>query len=809
LATVLEQVAAMQTTPQEEGGMNGRTRESIAHLMAFVGFSNVKYNTKSPHVVCLQTIKRERRWTTCFHGNRSCFLGQRQSFIPTPLRRRFDLKMTAQTKEAGSEAKEKTFEFQAEVSRVMDIIIHSLYSHKDIFLRELVSNASDACDKRRFLSVSGGSAADNLEIRVQADKEKKQLIISDTGVGMTEQELINNLGKIAESGTSKFVEALGQGKADVSLIGKFGVGFYSAFLVADKVEVTSRSLQSDKTYRWESHSAKNYTVSEAPEPLESCGTRIVLHLRDDSEEFLEPFRLEQLLKKYSEYISFPIYLWKSRTEFEETEEPKEGEETATDSEKKAEKRRVPKTVWDWELVNKNKPIWMRKPSEVTKEEYEEFYKSIAHAYEEPLAYSHFSAEGEVEFRSVIFVPKSLPFELSQDMFSDQSKSIRLYVRRVFISDSFTDLFPRWLTFIRGVVDSEDLPLNVSREILQQSRVARIIRKKLVRKTVDMFQELSKRDNNDYETFWTNFGKYIKVGVLEEDDRSIRDELTRLCRFFSSKSGDKMTSLDDYVSRMKPTQKQIFYVTAESLSAARSLPIIEKLKSLDYEVLFLSEPVDEFMIGNIPSFKGKREKEENGEKKQVEEEFRLVNVGKEGETVDLPELKEEKPNEETSKELEPLTKWMSELLGKRVSKVVSSSLLTDSPCAVVQSRMGISPTMERFLRAQKGDSDRMSAFMEAPVLELNPKHSVVRSLLEQVKKHPDSSDTRDLGMLLYETALLTCGYSIEEPSSFAKRVSHMMNLAFSGNGRAEEHSNDSTATSIETPQVEVVQDGNNT
>ncbi|GJD06396.1 Heat shock protein 90-5, chloroplastic [Galdieria sulphuraria] len=696
--------------------------------------------------------------------------------------------MSTTTEDTVSETKGKTFEFQAEVSRVMDIIIHSLYSHKEIFLRELVSNSSDACDKRRFLSVSGGSSAENLEIRVRADKDKKTLTITDTGVGMTEQELISNLGKIAESGTSKFVEALGQGKADVSLIGKFGVGFYSAFLVAERVEVTTRSLQSEKTYRWESHSAKNYTVSEASEPLESCGTQIVLHLRDDSEEFLEPFRLEQLLKKYSEYISFPIYLWKSRTEFEQAEETSEEstEQQQTDSEQKPEKRRVPKTVWDWELVNKNKPIWMRKPSEVSKEDYEEFYKSIAHAYEEPLTYSHFSAEGEVEFRSVIFIPKSLPFELSQDMFSDQSKSIRLYVRRVFISDSFTDLFPRWLTFIRGVVDSEDLPLNVSREILQQSRVARIIRKKLVRKSVDMFDELSKRDNDDYETFWTHFGKYIKVGIIEEDERSIRDELIGLCRFFSSKSGDKMTSLDAYVSRMKPSQRQIFYVTAESIAAARSLPIIEKLKSLDYEVLFLSEPVDEFMVNNIPSFKGKREKEENGEKKQVEEDYRLINV-------------------ETSKELEPLTKWMSELLGKRVSRVVSSSLLTDSPCAVVQSKMGVSPTMQRFLRVQKGDSDRMSAFMEAPVLELNPKHSVIRSLLDQVKQNPESSNTRDLGMLLYETALLTCGYSIEEPSSFAKRVSKMMNLAFSENG----HSNDQNHnhTSSETPVVEVVQDSN--
>ncbi|GJQ12489.1 hypothetical protein GpartN1_g4280.t1 [Galdieria partita] len=778
--------------------------------MAFVGFSAVKYNIKSINIAHSQTIGKKWKSVNCLRCHSSRFLGQ-QPFFQNQGRRPSQLNMSTTTEETVSETKGKTFEFQAEVSRVMDIIIHSLYSHKDIFLRELVSNASDACDKRRFLSVSGGSPVDNLEIRVRADKDKKTLTISDTGVGMTEQELINNLGKIAESGTSKFVEALGQGKADVSLIGKFGVGFYSAFLVAEKVEVTTRSLQSDKTYRWESHSARSYTVAEASEPLESCGTKIVLYLRDDSEEFLEPFRLEQLLKKYSEYISFPIYLWKSRTEFEQVDEKKpedstkQAEEQPTDSEQKSEQRRVPKTVWDWELVNKNKPIWMRKPSEVTKEEYEEFYKSIAHAYEEPLTYSHFSAEGEVEFRSVIFIPKSLPFELSQDMFSDQSKSIRLYVRRVFISDSFSDLFPRWLTFIRGVVDSEDLPLNVSREILQQSRVARIIRKKLVRKSVDMIEELSKRDNDDYETFWTNFGKYVKVGIIEEDEKNIRDELVRLCRFFSSKSGDKMTSLDSYVSRMKPTQKQIFYVTAESLSAARSLPIIEKLKSLDYEVLFLSEPVDEFMVNNIPTFKGKREKEENGEMKQVEEDYRLVNVGKEGETVDLPELNEEKPNEETCKELEPLTKWMSELLGKRVSRVVSSSLLTDSPCAVVQSRMGVSPTMQRFLRAQKGNSDPMSAFMEAPVLELNPKHSVIRSLLEQVKQNPESSNTRDLGMLLYETALLTCGYSIEEPSSFAKRVSKMMNLAFSENGHSNEQNHNHTSS--DTPVVEVVQDSN--
>eukprot|EP00871_Galdieria_phlegrea_P004852 jgi/Galph1/5368/GphlegSOOS_G4010.1 len=725
--------------------------------------------------------------------------------VTTQRRRQPQWNMSAVTEETSADTKGKTFEFQAEVSRVMDIIIHSLYSHKDIFLRELISNAADACDKRRFLAVSGGSGADNLEIRVKADKENKTLTITDTGVGMTEQELISNLGKIAESGTNKFVEALGTGKADVSLIGKFGVGFYSSFLVADKVEVITRSVHSDKTFRWESHSAKNYTVSPAEEALESCGTKIILHLRDDSEEFLEPFRLEQLLRKYSEYISFSIYLWKSRTEFEQVEqkpsETKEGEENKT-----PEKQTVPKTVWDWELINKNKPIWMRKSSDVTKEEYEEFYKSVAHAYEEPMAYSHFSAEGEVEFRSVIFVPKSLPFELSQDMFSEQSKSIRLYVRRVFISDSFTDLVPRWLTFIRGVVDSEDLPLNVSREILQQSRVARIIRKKVVRKAVDMFQEIEKRENDDYNTFWTYFGKYIKVGVMEEDDKTIRDELIKLCRFFSSKSGDKMVSLDDYVDRMKPMQNQIFYVTAESRSAAGSLPVIEKLKSLDYEVLFLSEPIDEFMVNNIPSFKGKREKEENGEKKTVEEEIRLVNVSKEGETIDLPELKEEgkkKEEEEAVKEMEPLTKWMSELLQKRISKVVTSSLLTDSPCAVVQSKMGVSPTMERFLRAQRGDSERMTAFMDAPVLELNPRHGVVRSLLSKVKENPDAVETRDLGMLLYETALLTSGYALEEPSSFAKRISKMMSLALTEENVKSSQSTTVDGTSV-TP-VEVVND----
>ncbi|KAF6000434.1 hypothetical protein F1559_001582 [Cyanidiococcus yangmingshanensis] len=438
----------------------------------------------------------------------------------------------------------ETYEFQAEVSRVMDIIVNSLYSNTDIFLRELVSNASDACDKKRFLKLtaktgSEGSLSDTeeLAIRVRCDDKNRTITIIDNGIGMTKSELINNLGKIAASGTSKFVEALKDGAADLSLIGRFGVGFYSAFLVADRVTVLTKSPNDQKAWRWESEQTKNFTVTEEPDASTflpenaSSGTSVTLHVKEGMEKYLNDYKLRQLLELYSEFVSFPIYLWMSKIEYDKVKE--KDEKTGEEKEKS-----VPRTTYEWELVNKTKPIWMRKPSEVTDDEYNEFYKSISRDFENPLTRTHFSAEGEVEFRSILYTPRRLPFELAQNMFSDAARPLKLYVKRVFISDKFDELIPRWLAFIRGVVDSEDLPLNVSREILQQSKVARVIGRRVTRKAIDMFREIAERsDPKDYEGFWENFGRYLKVGAFEDEEWS--KDLRPLLRFHSSKSGREM------------------------------------------------------------------------------------------------------------------------------------------------------------------------------------------------------------------------------------------------------------------------------
>jgi heat shock protein beta len=390
----------------------------------------------------------------------------------------------------------------------MDIIINSLYSDKDIFLRELISNAADACDKKRFLSLTEDSTTSfEGRVRIVADKEANTLTIEDNGIGMSKADLKNNLGKIAQSGTKKFTEALGAGASATNLIGQFGVGFYSAFLVASKVTVVTKAA-GEAQLRWESEEASSYTISEdSSDPIEESGTRLILSLKEEADKYTEDFTLRDMLKRYSEFVAFPIELWSEKTTYETVPDPdaeaKEGEPPPTKS--------VPKTTQVWDKVNSAKPLWMRAPKDVSKEEYDEFYKTTFKAYDTPDAYTHFSLEGQVEFRALLFLPSTVPWELSQDMFNEKVKAVKLFVKRVFISDSFEEeLLPRWLSFLKGVVDSDDLPLNVSREILQKSRVLSIISKRLVRKSLDMFKDISK-DEAKFEAFNNNFGRYIKVG----------------------------------------------------------------------------------------------------------------------------------------------------------------------------------------------------------------------------------------------------------------------------------------------------------
>lgn len=641
----------------------------------------------------------------------------------------------------------------------MDLIINSLYSDKDIFLRELVSNAADACDKKRFLGLTDEGDGEQPEIKIKANLDDNTLTIEDSGVGMTKDELKNNLGKIAQSGTRAFVDALGEGSADVNLIGQFGVGFYSAYLVADKVTVVTKSMQdSSKAYKWESEADSAYTIAEASpdEVAGKSGSKLILHLKDDCSAYLESTKIEELLQRYSEFIEFPISVWKETTEYKQVpdEEANEGLEEGEEPKMKT----VPETTEGYEPVNNQKPIWLRSPREVTEDEYQDFYKSaFRNSYDAPLKYTHFVLEGQVECKSILYIPGTLPFDLSRDMFDENSRNIRLYVKRVFINDKFDELLPRWLKFVKGVVDSDDLPLNVSREILQKSKVLSIINKRLVRKSLDMIRDLSETEDGTYAGFWNNFGKYLKVGIIE-DDRN-RDELAGYLRFFSVGSGEEYTSLDEYIEKMPEEQKAIYFVTGEGKEKAAMSPVIEKLKSRGYDVLFAAEPLDEIMFESLRSYK----------------DVDIKDAGKD--TLGLDDDEEsKKKNEELNREYVDVISYLETSLSGSVQKVTVSDLLTDSPAALVQGAYGMSPSMQRYMRAQAvaagsevGDLDSMNKV----VMEINPNHPIVKDLDKMVKGDKESEATKDYAMLLFDVAGLTSGYEVDDMSSFAKRVMGLM------------------------------------
>ncbi|URE35750.1 Heat shock protein [Musa troglodytarum] len=671
------------------------------------------------------------------------------------------------------EASGEKFEYQAKVSRLLDLIVHSLYSHKEVFLRELVSNASDALDKLRFLSVTDPSLlgdAGDLEIRVKPDPDNGTIMITDTGLGMTKEELIDCLGTIAQSGTSRFLNALKENKdvgTDNGLIGQFGVGFYSAFLVAERVVVSTKSPKSDKQYVWEALAdSSSYVIREEtdPEKFIKRGTQITLFLREDENfEFADPTRVQALIKNYSQFVSFPIYTWqeKSRTvEVEEEEDPKEEEEAKTKDEKKKKKKTVTEKYWDWELANETKPIWMRNPKEVEKYEYNEFYKKTFNEFRDPLAYTHFTTEGEVEFRSVLYIPGMAPLN-NEDLINPKTKNIRLYVKRVFISDDFDgELFPRYLSFVKGVVDSDDLPLNVSREILQESRIVRIMRKRLVRKTFDMIQELSESENKeDYKKFWENFGKLLKLGCIEDSGNHKR--LAPLLRFYSSKSEEELISLDQYVENMGENQKAIYYLATDSLKSAKTAPFLEKL------VLYLVEPIDEVAIQNLQSYKEKK----------------FADISKEDlELGDEDEVTER----EDKQEYNLLCDWMKQQLGDKVAKVQISKRLSSSPCVLVSGKFGWSANMERLMKAQTlGDTSSLEFMRGRRILEINPEHPIIKDLNAACKNDPSSTEAKRAVDLLYDTALISSGYIPDSPAELGNKIYEMMGIALGGRwGRSE-------------------------
>ena len=699
-------------------------------------------------------------------------------------------------------------------------------------MRELISNSSDALDKFRYQSLTNQKLIEDdskLEILIEPDLKKRQLIIRDYGIGMTKDELVNNLGTIAKSGTKAFMEAVKAG-SDTNQIGQFGVGFYSAFLVADTVEVHSKSYTDSKQHVWKSNAGGSFTVEEDTSEDLGRGTKLVLNIKDDMIDYLKEDKLRKLVRKHSDFIDFLIKLRVTREEEEEVTDDEDDEEvtettpdttaettpdtttettpdttaettpdtttettpdttaettpdtttettpqTTTDgvtvedieenqetSEPTKKTKKIKKTVLDWEPLNYQKPLWCRKPDEVTHQEYASFYKAIANDYEEHLDVKHFSVEGQIEFKALLYIPKRAPFDL-YDKGMKKMDNIKLYVRRVFIMDKIDELFPQYLCFIKGVVDSEDLPLNVSREILQQNKITKVMRKHLIKKSLDMIMKIAE-DPEKYKVFYENFSKNIKLGIHE--DTNNKDKLAKLLRF-NSKNSSEAISFQQYVDQMPESQKAIYYISGESLQAIQNAPFMEKIESKGYNVMYMVEPMDEYCMNQLKHFN----------------EIPIVCVTKEG--LALEETEDDKKQfGERVKELEPLTNKLKEVLEKDVEKVTVSNRLVTSPCVLVTGTYGWTANMERLVKAQAltdHSTQIQSQFMATKkTMEINPSHPIIEKLNTLSKDETQSHRFKEVTMLMFDTALISSGFSLRDPSYYARHINKLIAYGLSIN-----------------------------
>ncbi|BCO33242.1 chaperone protein HtpG [Thiohalobacter sp. COW1] len=616
-------------------------------------------------------------------------------------------------------AQKETLEFQTEVRQLLNLMIHSLYSNKEIFLRELISNASDACDKLRFEALGDDALFEGetgLRIRVEYDKEARTVTVSDNGIGMNREEVIENIGTIARSGTRQFLEALSGDKArDANLIGQFGVGFYSAFIVADEVTVTTRraGLGPEHGVRWVSQGEGEFTIENIDRP--SRGTEVTLHLREDEDEFLEPFRLRNIIHKYSDHISLPI-------------------------EMKAEDKD------EYETVNSASALWARPKSEISDEEYKAFYKHVAHDFEDPLTWTHNHVEGRQSYTSLLYIPQRAPFDLYE---RERRRGIKLYVRRVFIMDDAEQLMPQYLRFVRGVVDSDDLPLNVSRELLQHNRMIDTIRGASVKKVLGLLENMAKNEPEQYQAFWQQFGMVMKEGPAE--DFANRERIAKLLRFASThnEGAEQTVSLDEYIARMQEGQEKIYYISAENHTAARHSPHMEVFRKKGIEVLLLSDRVDEWLVSHLTEYDGKP----------------LVSIAK-GD-LDLDQLEDEKDQEEIKQaegEFKDILERMQKVLGEEVKEVRVSHRLTDSPSCLVLEENEMAMHLQRVLK-QAGHDVPVSQ----PILEINPTHALVA----QLKAEQDEAQFGDWTRVLFEQALLAEGGQLEDPAAFVRRLNGLL------------------------------------